>query len=396
MSDIYKLTKDELSRINNVLIKKTNLFDAAPCFCASQKNFLNCCKQEANFWISDIYVRSLIEFVNSQNWHVSKIPFLLGKNSFEDYYLKSHDSCARPCCKNKKTVNSHVYGKKHVEKYLTGNLCKTHNPYKDSVDFFADTNTGKDITYRIFCESCELLFASIDSPVHDAGEESNAFLHLLRTQAYQYQYIRWDLALAHQFILGIKGVVEIERNKSTGEIKTEFNLDWFLANNTRYQYQSQLRDSLWNIYENNQDRIKIPYLHARKIKCKNVFFSSGVINPSHDLNGSEIVFEKDSAIFYYFVPAGHGFMTATIASFDIEYQDMIKQLSSLNDYAFKKYLNHLLSMCSLPLSIVLPDTFEVTNQMILKINKKKNLIKSTQPKKPSDLKSRKIFAEFLK
>ena len=396
MSEIYKLTEAKLLGINNVLIKYANAADSTTCFCGSNKLFQNCCKNEPNYWIPDVFVESLIKFVQSQNRQVNRIPFLLGRDNFEDYYLQSHDSCARPNCVSRKTVNSHVYGKRHIEKYLTGNLCKIHNPYKDSVDFFTETHTGTGITYRIFCESCEKLFSHIDDPNHDIALGNNYFLHLLRTQAYQYQYCRWDLALSHQVILGIKGVIEIERNKFTGKSDTEFNLDWFLSNNIRYQFQSQLRNKLWNLYEIEPNSAKTSFFHSRKIRCKDVFFSSGIVNPSHDLRGNVINFKNESGIFYYAVPDDVSHMSVVIGSFDSEYQSMIEQLSVLNDYAFKNYLNHLFTMCSLPLSIVLSDTFKLTKQMILKIQSKKQQIQKTQTQKPSDIESRKIFVKFLK
>ena len=87
MSEIYKLTNIELEDINNVLIKHSKLNDGDPCFCGKQTLFSECCKQKANFWIPDDFVESLVRFTQSQNWKVSKIPFLVGKNNFEDYYL---------------------------------------------------------------------------------------------------------------------------------------------------------------------------------------------------------------------------------------------------------------------------------------------------------------------
>ena len=400
MSEIYKLTSKELLEINKWLIKSAELSDNARCFCGAGTNFSDCCKNKPNFWISDSYVKSLIGFIKSQNWNVTTdkiISFLVGRNGFENYYLKSYDLCARPDCVNSTTRNSHVYGKKHIEKHLKDTNCKINNPYKTNYDYFSSVGIKKEITFRIFCENCDHdIFASIDNPNHDIRSGKNILLHLLRTQAYQYQYTRRDLALSHQFVLGIKGIIETERYKSIGQRDTVLSGDWFIANNIRYQYQSELRNKLWGLYQNKTSSLKIPQVYTREVKTKQVLFASGIVNPSHDLSKNIILFNKEASIFYYIIPNDNLGVSVTIASFDEEYKDMIDQLANVNDYVFKKYFNHLITMSSMPLSIILPDSFKVTNKILSKINEKKLLMQKTQPYKPSDLDSRKIFASFLK
>jgi len=401
MDEIYKFSEKELSDINYVLVEHTKLDDTSPCFCGTRKLFSDCCKTKPNFWISNTYVESLTKFAKSQNWNVTKdkmVSFLVGKNGFEGNYLATHDVCARPDCDNKITCNSHVYGKRHIEKYLEDLKCKIHNPYVLSEDYFSKVGTKREITFRIFCSSCDSsIFSNIDDPDHDIFNDKNIFLHLLRTQSYQYQYVRQDLALSHQLFL-MKFILEEERYKSVERRETDLSreLNSFLICNRRYQIQSELRDKLWSLYKDNEESPKIPFVHSRTLNCDSVFFASGILNPSHDLKKQEIVFQKDSVLFYYVVPSGENNISVTIASFDYEYEVMVEQFASLKDYNFKTYMNHLFSMCSLPLSIILPDSFMVTNQMISKIKKKKKLIQKTQLKKPSDLESRKIRATFLK
>ena len=397
MDEIYKLTDKELSDVNNLLIKHSKISDKDLCFCGSGVYFSDCCEDKPNFWIPDDYVKSLIGFARSKNWKVTDVPFLVGSGSFEDYYIESHDLCARPDCGNKTTCNSHIYGRRHIEKYLEGTVCKIHNPYSISDDYFSEVGTKKEITFKIFCEDCDNnVFSNIDNPDHDINNVKNTFLHLLRTQSYQYQFVRQDLALSHQLILGIKGVVETERNKSIGKMDTIFNLDGFLANNIRYKYQSELRDKLWDLHQTEAVLRKIPHIHTRELDVSQTLFASGIINPSHDLLKNKIIINKEASLFYYTVPSERKKVLVTIASFDDEYGDMIDQFVNATDYAFKKYFNHLFTKCSLPLSIILPDSFEVTNKMISKVEKKNLLRKKSWPKKPSDLDSRMIFARFLK
>lgn len=394
MNEVYKLTDKELSDINNLLIKKTNIFDTSLCFCGSNKNFSDCCETESNSWSAKTdFSKELVKFLNSKDWNDitnEDIVFLLPK--FQKYYLGSLDTCSRPRCTNKPTVNSHVYGRKHIEKYLLNNKCKIHNPYSRESDNFETSDTGKQITYRIFCDKCEQLFKEVDNPDHDVLEVYNGFLHLLRTQSYQYQASRFELSFSHQFTLWIKGVIETERQKATGKVGAVIDLDWFLENNIRYQYQARLRDKLWTFFEN---KTNISHIHTRCFLVEKILFASGIYNPSHDLSGAPIVFKEDASLFYYVIPKDPKSICVTIASFENEYKEMIGQLTNSNDYAFKKYLNHLLSFCSLPLNLILQDSHDVTNQMIDKIKKKKALVLKCNPKKPSDLESRKIFAKFI-
>ncbi|MFA5997555.1 MAG: hypothetical protein WC791_03655 [Candidatus Paceibacterota bacterium] len=394
MSEIYKLNDKELSDINNILISKTNISDSSHCFCGSNKEFSDCCKTEPNSWsIKTSFDKELVDFLKSKDWNKvdnQDILFLLPK--FKKYYLESFDMCARPGCSNKTTVNSHVYGKKHVEKYLTNNKCKIPNINSSETEYFNVVDTGKPITYRIFCNTCEQLFENIDNPEHDILDDQNAFLHILRTQSYQYQYCRFDLAFAHQFILYIKGVLETERHKNTGRANTVINLDWFLANNIRYQHQAKLRDKLWVHFGK---KVNIPHIHSRCFSVEKVVFACGIYNPSHNLRGVPIIYKEDASFFYYLIPKDAKSIYVTIASFDDEYKEMIKQLANINEYDFKKYLNHLLSFCGLPLNLILQDTHKITDQMINKINKKKALTLKNNPKKPSDLESRKVFAKFI-
>ena len=209
----------------------------------------------------------------------------------------------------------------------------------------------------------------MDNPNHDVLNEDNCFFHFLRTQSYQYQATRFELAFSHQFTLWIKGVIETERQKTIGKANTIINLDWFLVNNIRYQYQSRLRDKLWALLG---DKINIPHIHIRCFPVEKVLFASGIYNPSHNLKGVPIIFKKDASFFYYVIPKDSQSICVTIASFDNEYKEMIEQLANLNDHDFKKYLNHLISFCSLPLNLILQDSHDVTNQMIDKIKKRKH------------------------
>lgn len=393
MNEIYKLTGKELMDINNILINKTSISDSSPCYCGNNKKFSNCCKIKSNHWSANTnFNNKVVDFLKSKNWnHITKQEILFLLPEFQKYYLESLYMCSRPGCTNKPTINSHVYGKKHIEKYLLTSQCKIHNSYSNSINYFDKTNTGKPITYRIFCKKCEQLFKDIDNQDHDIINEYNCFLHFLRTQSYQYQITRFDLAFAHQFILSTKAIIEIERQKTIGKTDITIDCDWFLKNNIRYQHQTILRDKFWNILENNIEKNKIPYIYTRCFPVKKVLFASGIYNPSHDLNGVKIIFKENASFFYFVIPKNTRSICMAIASFDKEYQEMIKQVANLNDYDFKKYINHLISFCSLPLNLILQDSYNVTNQMIDKIKKKEALTL----KDPNDLDSREIFARFI-
>lgn len=202
--------------ISSQFIKKSKVLDQSVCFCGSEKNFLSCCKVKVSAWIPNEYKESVLGLVANRRYHVNKDDIAFIPKQFAKRFFEKWSSCTNPYCENKVTVDSHIYGQKHIEKYLEGSKCKIRNFYDRTDSFFTECNTGKQITYKLFCESCEQLFQNIDQPDHFVFENNNVLLHLLRTQAYQYQFVRMDLALNHQFHLVLQEPLEINRNNFNG------------------------------------------------------------------------------------------------------------------------------------------------------------------------------------
>ncbi len=182
MTDFYTLSSKELADINAILVRKTEVSKDSSCFCVSGKKFSSCCRSSPNFWLTDKFKDTLLGFIKSKNWVVDEESVSFIFPTFEKLYLDRLDLCARPNCGSKTTINSHVYGKKHIQGYLNGIKCRIHNPYSTSRNFFNETHTGRELTYRIFCKKCDSeLFRNIDNPRQNTKNENNQFLHLLRT-----------------------------------------------------------------------------------------------------------------------------------------------------------------------------------------------------------------------
>jgi hypothetical protein len=380
--------------INNQFIDKSGVVENSLCFCGSEEVFLSCCKIKVNTWISDEYKKDFLGLAANKGYNVNKndIAFIL--KLFEKHFFNEWDSCSNPYCGSKETINSHIFGKKHTEKYLVGSKCKIRNFYNKSEGHFIVVDTGKSITYKLFCKSCEQLFGKIDEPNHSVFADNNAFLHILRTQAYQYQFARMDLAFNHQFHLALQVPLEIDRKNFNGNTQAKIDLNAFIACYRRYVYQSSLRDKLWDFYNR---RVDIPYLHKRVVRTKNeIFFASGIANPSHDLDKNKILFNNEASLFYFIVPESIDKLSVIIGSFDQEYKDMIDQFESLNDFVFKSYINHLCTSLHLSLSAVFTSSFVPTKSVLKELTDKIQLAFEARPFKSSDLESRKIFAKFIK
>lgn len=151
---------------------------------------------------------------------------------------------------------------------------------------------------------------------------------------------------------------------------------------------------MWYFYH---QRIDVPYLYKRVVNTKNeVFFASGIANPSHDLEKNKILFNDEASLFYFVVPESRDTLVVIIGSFDEEYRNMVNQFESLNDYVFKSYINHLCTTLSLPLSMILSASYEPTQSTLKVFNNKIQSVLKTLPLKSSDLESRKIFVKFIK
>lgn len=380
--------------INNQFIDKSGVLENSLCFCGSEEAFLSCCKAKVNTWIPDEYKKNFLGLAANKDYNVNKndIAFIL--KLFEKHFFDKWDSCTNPYCCSKKTIDSHIFGRKHTEKYLVGSKCNIRNFYNKSKGHFVEVDTGKSITYKLFCKSCEQLFNKIDKPDHFVFADNNALLHILRTQAYQYQFARMDLAFNHQFHLALQVPLEIDRKNFSGNSQAVIDLNPFIACYRRYVYQSSLRDKLWDFYNRSVD---IPYLYKRVVRTKNdIFFASGIANPSHDLEKNKILFKNEASLFYFVVPESLDKLSVIIGSFDEEYKDMINQFESLNDFVFKSYINHLCTSMHLPLSAVFSSSFVPTKSILEASTDKIQLDFEVRPLKSSDLESRKIFAKFIK
>lgn len=333
-----ELELEHLMQINNLLVKKVGMQAQDPCFCGSVAIHKNCCAQNQNFWINDVYFEKLIGFAKHNNFFVKSIPSTFLKD-FNNKFLNRFNICANPKCNNS-AIGSHIFGESLVRKYFNNGKCQWYLINDDGIKTLCSVGISNDIKYPIFCNNCDnAIFRNIDKPDHGVTDTSNQLLHLFRCMSFQYQFTRTNLALAHQLAFGSVKII-FARQNHTGNFKKneKINIDHLIMSFVGYKYHFQKLKELSEICIDNKTSNKLR-LFTRVIDVKNPVFAQGVLNPRYDLNGKKIEFINDAGIIYVVLPNGSGNVCITVATLDDEYHEYIKQLDLINDYDLKKLVN---------------------------------------------------------
>ena len=364
------MNKEDIEKINKIfLIKNTKIVDEDPCFCGSGLLFLDCCKKEAKFWISDKFLNKVIGYAKANAFNVSSIPtsFL---NEYNKEFQKKFDICANPDCHNK-CIGSHIFGKSLVKKNFTDTKCKGFEIDDNGKKQLVQIGTNNDMKYPIFCSSCDnKVFKEIDEIDHDLLDKDNQFLHFLRSMSFQYQFLRSQLAFSHQLVFAYPAIASarsLYRNDQRKEEKID--LTWFIENFIRYKYQRKLLRSLWDIYNGNTE--KKFSLHVRAITTDNMLFANGIINPQFDLQNKKVIFEKEASILYIALPLSKEKLFIMTFTQDKEYIQYLDQLYGSNDYKFKKIINSYLAPLNTSYSIFLHSNYEINSQALINGSKRK-------------------------
>lgn len=364
------MEKEDVQKINNILISKLKIKDNDPCFCGSGLIFSDCCKKETRFWLSQKFVDKIIRYAKANNFKIDNIPMSFLKE-YEIEFLKIFNKCSNPACNNK-CIGSHIFGRSLIRKYFEDTFCQWFEINDNGIKQLIKIGISNDIKYPIFCSICDNnIFKSIDNIDHDLLDTDNQLLHLVRIISFQYQYTRTQLALSHQLVFSIVPISSARRSFKNEQTKNEtINLTWFHKNFIRYKHQKELLDFLWEIL-NNKTKYKI---YSRVISSDNIIFSNGIINPQYDLSNKKMTFTKQASILYLTLPISKNEIIIISYSYNNEYDDYIKQLYLSNDYKFKKTINSFLSYLNTPYSIMLDSNFKIKTQVLGKINSKKEKI----------------------
>ncbi len=364
------MKKEDIEKINSIfLTKHTKIIDEDPCFCGSGLLFLDCCKKEAKFWISDKFLNKVIGYAKANAFNVSNIPTSF-MYEYNEEFQKKFDVCANLDCGNK-CIGSHIFGRSLVKKHFSNTKCKGFEIDNNGKKQLVEIGTNNDMKYPIFCSNCDdRIFKEIDKNDHDLLNKDNQFLHFLRSMSFQYQFLRSQLAFSHQLVFAYPAIASARSIYNNDQKKEEkIDLTWFVENFIRYKYQRKLLRSLWNIYNGSTE--KNFFVHTRAVITENILFANGIINPQLDLQNKKIIFKKHASILYVILPLSDKQLLVMTFTQDEEYIQYLEQLYKSNDYKFKKTINTYLSPLNTLYSIFLHSNYKASPQTLINGNKKK-------------------------
>jgi len=335
--------------ISSVVSKRCPLTLESPCICGSEKTRADCCLQSPNYWISEKYLNRILGFAKKHHFNVTNgIPNSFIKE-FESSFQRKFDVCAIPECKGK-CINSHVFGKSVLKKYFQDNFCQWFVIDDDNKKVWSKVGIQSELGFSIFCKDCDNnFFKYIDNPGHDLANIKNQFLHTFRSLAYQYQYNRTALAMAHQIAIASISMT-FERNEflSRSVQSEEIVITHLVESYVRYTLTKSDMIKLYQIYLSGKFDSLGSNSVIRKIKAKDMFFAQGIENPKVDLFGKEILIDKDSAFVYTILTDETGFMSLIAFTLYDEYKPIIQQISNASEYKCKKFFEEIIAKKNTP------------------------------------------------
>jgi len=335
--------------ISNVISRRCPITSDSPCICGSDKTRGECCLLSTNYWIPEKYVSGILSFAKKHHFNVTGgIPNSFIKE-FEHSFQRKFDVCATPKCTGK-CINSHVFGKATLKKYFQDNFCKWCVIDDDNRRVWSKVGIESELGFSIFCKDCDNnFFKDIDNPGHDLANIKNQFLHTFRSLAYQYQYNRTVLAMAHQIAIASIPIT-FERNEFLNRsVQSEkIVITHLVESYLRYTLTKLDMIKLYQIYLSGNFNNLGSNSVLRKIKAKDVFFAQGIENQKVDLFGEEILIEKDSAFVYTILPDATGFMSLIAFTLYDEYKPIIQQISNSSEYKCKKFFEEIIAKKNTP------------------------------------------------
>jgi hypothetical protein len=351
-------TSKQLKKIDSLIAGKISkrclLSEDDLCFCGSTKNRAICCLQSTNYWLTKKSLDRIIGFAKYRNFNVSKntLPKTFLKELETDFQNK-YSVCAMPNC-DKPCIKSHVFGKALVKKYFNSDYCKWSVINDNGVKKWTQAGIDSEIGYQIFCSECDdNLFRDIDDVNHDLNNTQNQLLHILRTLAYQYQFNRTQLGLAHQIAFATIPMF-LERNNHLSTETKEKTID--VSHLTRCYVRYCLTES----YLKEMNRILKAeefdngsyWLISRKIKTRDSFFAQGIENPKIDVLGNKVVLKKDCGFIYCILPSNDNEVQLIAISFCDEYKVLLKQLNSSSEYKCRRFISKLIEKKNSPRGVL--------------------------------------------
>jgi hypothetical protein len=337
------------SIISNVISKRCPLTPDNPCICGSEKTRAECCLLSVNYWIPDKYINNILGFAKKFSFNVTNgIPNSFIKE-FESSFQRRFDVCAVPEC-SEKCVSSHVFGKSILKKYFKDSFCQWSVIDDTNKKVWSKVGIESELGFNIFCKDCDnKIFRDIDNPDHELVSVKNQFLHTFRSLAYQYQYNRTALAIAHQIAIANIPVSFERNNYLNRSVKSEqIDITHLVESYVRYILTKSDMIKMYKIYLDGNFKSLALHLVLRRLKTKDIFFAQGIENPKVDLLGKKVLIEKDSAFIYTIVPDATGLSNLIIFTLHEEYRSLIEQVSNISGYKCKKFFEEILTKKSSP------------------------------------------------
>jgi hypothetical protein len=336
-----KLSLDHLQKINGILVKNTGVVNESLCFCGSGAKYGICCVKKVNFWLTDEYIKTLINFAKSRNFNVDNIPITF-LSKIELAFQNQFNICATPGC-TKKAINSHVFGKALIEKHFNSKKCQWYAIRDNGKKELIPAGINEEIGYKIFCHDCDNnIFKQIDDVNHNIEDPINQLTHIFRAVAYQHQFNRVHLALAHQVVYVTPIVTEAKNNHTDVQVKNrDIDLTHFQESYIRYQFTYGELQKLMGILKSKEDLESIPILN-KIVSSRDPFFAQGIEDPKRDLSNKRIVFSSPAAISYVVLAYDSEHIQVIISTLNKEYSGLLGQLNSANEYRFKKFVSTLI------------------------------------------------------
>jgi hypothetical protein len=353
-----KLEQEHLHKINSILARKINAEESNPCFCGSGKLFTDCCRKQPNFWVDDTYLDKVIAYAKYNAFSGGKIPTVF-LNDFYTKFFKRFGVCANPQCNNK-AIGSHVFGESLIRKYFGRGKCQWYVVDDHNNKNLVSAGVSSDLKYPIFCQTCDnKLFKEIDKPDHDVTDVKNILKHIVRCMAFQYQFTRTSLSLAHQLTYGSIKII-FARQEYTGVFKKneQINLDYVIRAYIYFKFHNEKMDQLWSMYEADNLDQNLLKIHSRFLSAKEVIFAQGIKSPIINLDGSRREPPDPSGVFFMVMPKDEQNVYVTFATLDENYYDYIDQLQYANDYKVKSVVNQMTQYKDTPYGLLLSNAHQ--------------------------------------
>jgi len=362
-----KQLKDVDILIANRVSKRCELKHDSPCFCGSTKTRGECCLIETNYWLSKKFLNEIIGFAKHHNFNVSKgiMPNKFIKN-LESSFQKKFNICAIPGC-NRPCINSHVFGKALLHDHFQNSFCNWVVIDDRGVKKWSQVGIDSEIGYKIFCAECDnSFFQDIDNLKQEINNKKNQLLHIFRSLAYQHQFNRTAMAIAHQIAIAYIPV-SFERNKflNTKVTHEQIDITHLVECYIRYALTKIDLFKVYKILQSDRfDRIE-KHLISRKIFTKKGFFAQGIENPKIDVLGNNVELKRDSAIIYNITPIDDKSLSLIVFSLYDEYNPLLNQIQDCNEYKCKKYFSNLIEKKNSPRGVLVNKNMK-ENEKILR------------------------------